>query len=148
MYSPCTYTPRHWGVCPVCYFSMGSIAWEVCRVFTFASVTAKQFLHLPSLFHTLMPPSRPRPTTPHNLRPSQPVSYIFFLCLSWVSIAALFSTVPELFPWLGAGGGFEMNVKCFSGRLCSHPEHCLDRSFSQPLCVCVCEFAHLCFVTL
>ena len=103
---------------------MASIAWVVCRVFTFASVTAEHFLHLTFLFHTFMLPSTSPPHTPthppatsthHNL------SHIYlFLRLSWVSIATFFCFfflhAAWAFLWLFChvwGAGNEMNVKRF-----------------------------------
>lgn len=125
------------------FFSLSEqYSMSVFRVFTFASVTARPFLHVSPLFHTF--------PTPQNLRPSS-LSHICFLRLSCISIAAFFATARVLSLFFlfrvcvclcVCVRGAEMNVKCFSGRLCSHPERCLDWSFSQPLCVWVTVFCH------
>lgn len=92
--------------------------------------------------------------TPTHHTPQPPpitVCLIYiFLCLSWVSIAAFFfSTVPELFPWLGASGGFEMNVKCFF-RSSVLPSRALPRLvfFSATVCLCVCVYLLTCVLSL
>lgn len=146
-YTQYTYTLIHWGVYPVWYFSMGSIARVVCRVFTFASVTAKHFLHIPSLFHTLMRPSTP--STHHTPQPppitSACLTYIyFFMSLLSFNSSSFPPTVSELFLWLGVGGGFEMNVKCFF-RSSVLPSRALPRLvlFSATVCVCVSVFVYL-----